>query len=112
MDTAPLKRVDELFTKIGSTHLRAVEQLGTRPADDDTAVLDDVATVRTLQGDLHVLLDQQEAEAPVPMNGVDRAHEVVHDDGRQTKRHLVDEEDVGTRHEPAPDGAHLLLATR
>ena len=61
------------------------------------------------QGDLDVLLDEQNADAGV----VDARQGVGHslgDGRRQAQEGLVHHQQLGPRHEPPPEGQHLLFA--
>jgi len=55
-----------------------------------------------------VLLDQEYGGA-LAVEIADDLENLLHDDGRQAERRLVQEEQARSRHEGAADGQHLLL---
>src|SRR5438552_377665 len=86
-------------------------ELGGRSAERDVAGLEEIGAVGQLESHGRVLLDEHDGEA-APRQLADDARDLAHDDGREPQRRLVEEQALGLRHEPAPDGQHLLLASR
>src|ERR1035438_3200311 len=95
----------------GLPDARVVQKLGGGPRLDDAPRFEDVAAVRVLEGDLHVLFHEQHGRA-FPVDSRDEVEQVIHHERRQPERQLVDQEEPRAAHEPAPDRAHLLLAAR
>ena len=60
-------------------------------------------------GEMHVLLDQQNGQ-PRLLQLLQRLEQLIDDDRRKAERQLVDDQDVGIRHQAAGDRHHLLLA--
>src|SRR5262245_44754151 len=74
----------------------------------DTTLLQYVDPIGQIQAEVDVLLGQQDGE-PGPLEAVDLLFEMVHDQGGQTFRWLVQEEQFGVAHERTGDCEHLLL---
>src|SRR5664280_2896477 len=96
--------------EVGLPDARVVQKLGGGPRLDDAARFEDVAAVRVLEGDLDVLFHEEHGRA-FPIDLGDEVEQAIHDERRKPERQLVDEEETRAAHEPAPDRAHLLLAT-
>src|SRR5262249_26547191 len=60
----------------------------------------------------HVLLDEEDADALLLPDAPYQGADLLHHDGGQTEKRLVDHEQARAGHEPARDGDHLLLPTR
>src|SRR5215475_2869256 len=65
-----------------------------RAVEDDAAVLDHVAVVGDVEGDLGVLLHEQDRRAGTA-DRHEAAHELVDDERRKALRELVDEQQLG-----------------
>src|SRR5262245_46893640 len=85
------------------------EQLRAAAFQNHAAVLEHVTTTRERQGLARVLLHQQHGGAEA-IDLADDAEDLLHHDGRQAQRRLVEHEHAGARHERPADGQHLLLA--
>src|SRR5664280_1637238 len=96
--------------EVGLPDARVVQKLGGGPRLDDAARFEDVAAVRVLEGDLDVLFHEEHGRA-FPIDLGDEVEQAIHHERRKPERQLVDEEETRAAHEPAPDRAHLLLAT-
>ena len=81
------------------------------PDDRDAAVGKHDAAVGDLERHRHVLLDQQDGEAFLAQRG-DQVEDLLHHLGRKPERGLVEQQELGPRHQGAGDGEHLLLAAR
>src|SRR5262249_2537525 len=79
--------------------------------EHDAAVLEDIAPMRELERPRHVLLDEDDRRAAA-IDLLERLEDPLHRQRRQSEARLVEQEKPRARHEPAPDGAHLLLAAR
>src|SRR5688500_11083952 len=88
-----------------------IAQTCSRAAEADGALLEDVDPVRELQGELRVLLREQDRES-LALEARDLVAQMVDHDGGQALRRLVEEEELRVAHERAGDGQHLLLAAR
>ena len=64
-----------------------------------------------LGGEGHALLDEEDGE-PFAAKILEGLRDVPDDDGREPFGRLVEEQEVGVRHQGAADGEHLLLAAR
>src|SRR5687767_2124908 len=98
-----------LESQIRLLDVRALLEGLARAVEDDAAVLDDVRAVAQGQRARHVLLDQEDrraARVDAPQVVEDEPH---HHRG-QAEARLVQQQQPGSGHEPAADGAHLLLA--
>src|SRR5262249_60915021 len=60
---------------------------------------------------VRVLLDQEHGD-PALVDLANRAEDLAHEQGRESERRLVQEQEARARHESAADGQHLLLAAR
>ena len=79
--------------------------------EDDAAVLDDVAVGGDLEGQLGVLLDEQDGHAGIAVKALNCLEDRVDDLGRQAEGGLVEHEQLGLGHQRSADREHLLLAT-
>src|SRR3990167_6083898 len=75
------------------------------------AVLHHVVAVGDPRGEAEVLLDQQDGEA-LGLQAPDGGADLLHDDGRQPFRRLVQQQEAGARPQDAADGEHLPLPAR
>src|SRR5918997_7153347 len=97
------------LAQVGFADRRVLAQLLGGGRDDDLPRLEDVAAGGDLEGDIGVLLDEEDRGALrvyLP-NGLE---DPLDEHGREAHRGLVEEKELGTAHEGAPDGEHLLLA--
>src|SRR5712691_8766921 len=72
-------------------------------------MLHDAVPVRHRGREAEVLLDEEDGEA-LGAQATDGRPDLLHDDGGQTLRGLVEEEQARARAQDATDGEHLLLA--
>src|SRR5918995_2224709 len=84
-------------------------QLRGRGGVHDRARLKDVAAGGDLERHVRVLLDEQERGALL-VDLADDLEDPLYEQGRETHRGLVEEQEFGAAHEGAADGEHLLLA--
>src|SRR5271165_466402 len=98
-----------LEPEVGVLDVRVGEDVGSLAAQADAAVLDDISAIRGLQRDEHVLFDEHDGHA-VAAQRSEHGQQLLDDDGRQTERQLVDQQQLRTGHQAAADRAHLLLA--
>src|SRR5262245_58045899 len=76
---------------------------------DDLSLAHHVDTIRHLQSQVIVLLDQQDREALV-LEPLEDAPDFPHDDGRQSLGGLVQQKHAAIREERSAERQHLLLA--
>src|SRR5713101_6024650 len=89
---------------------RRVEMLVLDHVHDSTA-LHDVVAVGHGRGEAEVLFDEQDRE-PLGLETAQRRADLLDDDGRQSLRRLVEEEQTRARAQDTRDREHLLLAAR
>src|SRR5215469_5076802 len=78
---------------------------------DDLAAFHDVMSIRYRGGEAEILLDQKDGEA----SALDRLQyfgDLRDDDGCETFRRLVEQQEIGAGAQDACDREHLLLAAR
>jgi len=80
-----------------------------RPLGDHPPLLHDVGVVGHLERGLGELLHEQHRH-PLRLEPADGAEDLLHDDRGQPHGRLVEQHDLGARHEGPADGQHLLLA--
>src|SRR5918998_3293401 len=97
------------LTEVSLADLRVLAQLLGGGRIDDGAGLQDVAAGGDLEGDVRVLLDEEDGGA-LGVDLFDDAEDALDEDGSQAHRGLVEEQELGAAHQGAPDGEHLLLA--
>src|SRR3989442_1129598 len=78
--------------------------------EHDAAVLHHVALLREPERDGGVLLRQQHRHALLAVQPAHDLEDLLHEHGRQPHRRLVQQHELGPRHQRAADGEHLLLA--
>ena len=78
-------------------------------AEADRALLEDIDPVGEGERELHVLLGEQDGQT-LALEPRDLLAEVVHDEGGEPLRRLVEQQQLGVAHQRAGDGEHLLLA--
>ena len=91
-------------------HLVAGKRRGRRVDHHPAAVQDD-DVVGDVEGELGVLLDQQDRQ-PLLLQAPDRGHHLGDDLRRQALRRLVEQQHPRVRHQRPADRQHLLLAAR
>src|SRR5882672_10458595 len=79
---------------------------------DDPADFQNVTIMRRFQRHLGVLLDQQDRHALFLVDAPDDGEDLPHQDRRQAKRRLIEQQQRRAVHQRAPDREHLLLAAR
>src|SRR5204863_10202369 len=90
--------------------LVVVELVGGAAFEGDLAVDDDVAAVGDADGLVEVLLGHQHGQLIALLQFLDLLDRALDEDRRQADRRLVDQQDLGRRHQGARKGQHLLLA--
>src|SRR5918997_5561435 len=96
------------LTEVSLADLRVLAQLLGGGGVDDGAGLQDVAAGGDLEGDVRVLLDEEDGGA-LGVDLLDDVEDALDEDGSQAHRGLVEEQELGAAHQGAPDGEHLLL---
>ena len=95
--------------EIGLADVVVHEKLGAGAGLHDLAGLKHIAASSDLERHVGVLLDQEDRGA-VLVERLDNLEDLVHEDGCQAHRGLVEHEQLGAAHEGATHGEHLLLA--
>ena len=95
--------------QVGAPHGRIVAQPLRGALADNAAVLQEVPAVGNGQRLTGVLLHQQHAHAHV-LDAAERLEQLAADQRREAERRLVQQQDVGRRHQRPADGHHLPLA--
>jgi hypothetical protein len=72
---------------------------------------EDHGSVRDLEREPGVLLDEYHHCVGLIRDAPHHRQELFHDDRREAHAHLVEQEDSWSLHEPSGDGEHLLFAT-
>src|SRR3990170_7939311 len=80
--------------------------------EHDPAVLHDVSVLGEAERHGDILLCEQDRHVLLPIQAADDLEDLLHQHRREPHGGLVEEHELGGRHERAPDGEHLLLATR
>src|SRR5438105_1826067 len=108
---APLAaRAGFLGAKIELLDVLGMHQSVASVVHHDTADLEHVAVMRRLKRHLGILLDQKDRHALLLVNAPDDGENLSHQDRRQAKRRLVEQQQRRAVHQRAPDRQHLLLA--
>ncbi len=94
-----------------SSSTREATSLG-RPVEHDPAALHHEHMVGDLQRLLHVLLDEQNADAVLVRRPANRLEQPDHDERREPERELVDQKHLRRPGKCAGKRQHLLLAAR
>src|SRR4051794_40543485 len=68
--------------------------LGARSREDDLPGLEDVCGLRRLQGEVRVLLDEEDAEALLLVELAHDAKDLRDEQGREAERRLVEEQEL------------------
>src|SRR5712692_5593375 len=97
--------VELLDVLVGGEFLRlAVEH--------DPAIFHDIAVLDGRERDLRVLLREQHRHLLFAVEPADDLEDLLHEPRREPHGWLVEQHQLGPRHERAPDREHLLLAAR
>ena len=81
------------------------------PGEAELALLHEHGPLGQVERDVDRLLDDDDRGAP-PVDLVDDLEQPGDDGGREPERQLVDHQQLGSGHQRAAEGQHLLLATR
>src|SRR5580700_2364532 len=98
--------------EIGRADLGARQQLGAAALHRDRAIDHYVAAMGEFQRMKGVLLDQENSQPFGLVQFRDHFEDLLDDEGRKSKRRLVQEQQAGPAHERARNRQHLLLAAR
>ena len=99
-----------ISAQIRAAHGRVVLQLRGRAVADDASILQEIATAGDGEPLPGVLLHQQHADAQL-LDARQRLEQLLAHERREAQRRLIQQQDVGVRHQRAADGNHLPLAT-
>src|SRR5215475_6050199 len=92
--------------------LGGLKQLGGRSVQDRPAGFENVAAVGKPERQLHVLLDEHDADVVLVADPAHQGSDLLDDTRSQAEEGLVDHEQAGPRHQAARDRHHLLLPAR
>src|SRR5215813_6713806 len=109
MPASVLEQLERDAAEEDALDLRGLEQCRRRPGQDGASRLEDIAPVREPEREIHVLLDEEDADALLLADAPYQGADLLNHDGGQTEKRLVDHEQARAGHEPARDGDHLLL---
>src|SRR6266542_1134196 len=96
-------KVRTLYASVRQQHLALA-------GEHDAAGLEDVSAVAQLERLHDALLDQQDGQPALAPDAIDGLEDLLDDARAQALGGLVEQEQVGPGHEPAPQREHLLLA--
>src|SRR6266545_5673375 len=88
---------------------RLPRQLLHAVGDDNPALPQHVAAAAQVEAQLDVLLDDHHGRSALP-DAQEHVEDAADGDGAQSETRLVQQQDLGLRHEPARNDDHLLLA--
>lgn len=72
--------------QIGGAHALILQQLTASSFKDNMTIFKNISAVGTLQSDLHVLFNQEEAQALLAVDHIESIEQIVHDLGRQAQK--------------------------
>src|SRR2546422_883383 len=110
-DVAPLTTASVSEPEVRLLDVRALLERLARAVQDDAPVLEDVGAVRERERARDVLLDEQDGRAAL-VDPLQILEDQPDHHGSEAEAWLVQQQQPRARHEPAADGAHLLLAAR
>src|SRR5688500_1062073 len=97
--------------KVELLYILVVHQVGGGAVPNDFSILEDVAKRGDAEGHRGILLDEKYAGATT-LNRQDQIPNLIDDRGSEPERRLVEQQQLGRRHERSADCDHLLLAAR
>src|SRR2546428_6681908 len=101
-----------LVTEIGLADRFVREELVARSRDDDPTHLEDVRARGMRQGEVGVLLHDEDRHPVLLLHACECFEDLLHDQGCEAERWFVEQEELRSRHHRAPEREHLLLAAR
>src|SRR3989454_5686901 len=110
-DVAALTTASVSEPEVRLLDVRALLERLARAVQDDAPVLEDVGAVRERERARDVLLDEQDGRAAL-VDPLQILEDQPDHHGSEAEAWLVQQQQPRARHEPAADGAHLLLAAR
>src|SRR5215211_3594447 len=96
--------------EIGCLDLGTLEQFGAGAGERDRSVDHHIAAMRQLEGMEGVLFHQEHRELLARVERANGIEDLAHDQGCETERGLVEQEQARPAHQCARDRQHLLLA--
>src|SRR5437667_1210019 len=96
--------------QIRALDARVGEEDVVRAFEGDAARLEDIAAVAQLESLDHALLDEEDREAAGLADTIDGLEDLLDDARPEALRGLVEQQEIGLRHEAAAEREHLLLA--
>src|SRR6266542_4250160 len=98
--------------EVGAANRVVPLQIGRGAGHHDAPGFEEVGVVGELERHRGVLLDQQHAHALLLVDGAHDAEDLAGDQGRESERRLVQQQEARARHEGARHRQHLLLPAR
>src|SRR5215831_14346043 len=112
LDVAVAAPADIAEAQIKFLDVFVVAQAGGAAIQDDPAVFQDIAILRSGQGHGRVLLDQQYGHLGVAIEARNNVKNFLHQHWSQPQRGFIEEHELWARHQGAADRQHLLLPAR
>src|SRR5919108_2711526 len=106
----PNRRHRPLHAKVGSANAGVVLEFARSTAQDDAPILEDIATVGSLERNKDILLDKKK-RGPGAVDLASDLDQALDDLRREAERELVDHQEPRPRHQATGDGYHLLFAS-
>src|SRR4029079_17292605 len=98
--------------EISGTDFGACQKLRAGARHGDATVHHDIGAMGELERMEGVLLDQEHGQALAGIELADDLEDLLHDQGSEAERWLIEQQQAGPRHQGAGDRQHLLLAAR
>src|SRR5512138_871253 len=86
-------RLAHAAAEVELLHVLVRAQLVRLAVEDDAAALHDVAVVGDAEGEVRVLLDEQEARLLLAVHAHDDVEDLAHEERREAERRLVEEDE-------------------
>src|SRR5512136_640204 len=96
--------------QVGSPDTLVVQEILAHSFERDTAILQDVPSLRNGQGAKRVLFHQKNGHA-LRINLPDHSEDALRYERTQAERWFIQQQQLRARHKPATDCQHLLLPT-
>src|SRR5215211_7384665 len=98
-------------SQVGAPHGLVLAKLVGGARQRDLSRLQHIGPIRDVEGEVGVLFHQQHGDALFAVQLTEAAEEILHDDGREAERRLVEQQQARPAHQRPSDRQHLLLAT-
>src|SRR5262245_62590012 len=105
--SVPSTKVKTSRAEIGALDVRVAEQLGAGAGDRHAPLFQNIGAIGELESSERILLHHHHCDA-LGANVLDDLKGALDQVGRQAKRRLVEQHELGPRHQGARDRQHLL----